>query len=731
MVGAEGFEPTTPCAQGRCATRLRHAPTLKAIERRRSSAALDFTMAGRLLRAVNSLARLLSLLRKGLMSLNKTHSAASFLSAFLLALSVPWLAKTVAMRVGGVASAWTVVLAFALGMICCGVLYAEGLVRWVSPRIAGVAHTVLLLGTLALTPPRLPASWAPPSEGDPTFSALRALLTGAGLPLLVLAATVVLLIAWDPARESKSTLRPHAAGWLAGLLLFPFGFEPFVDLVWQPLAWQMLYGVAVLLSLPTFYHAWRHNPRRGCTVEAAAKKYTPTEALLGLALAACPAALLVAITGYLSSIIAPAPLVWVLPLIAYTLSVECALAGPRWWKPQHLRWALPVVLGAMVYGVFEPAALPGAATKAALYLVGLWVCGFVCHGDLFRRAGGEAGSAILRWVLGGGALAGATIAGIGAPRISTWPIEFPMAILACGLFALPGLYPQRWIQRPVIVVGLAGAALMASGMLRSPNEGVKLLARSFYGNVAVVGVEQDRSGSEVLMLLHDGAIRGTQFQEAKNKGIPTTYYGTQSGLGRLLMVRGEPWRMAVLGLGSGTLALYGLPLDFIKFFESDLSLPYIASTQFSYLGSSQASVDIATGDPRRMLGHEPAQSYHLIILDAFSGAAIPPHLLTREAFDLYFSKLRPDGWIAVNNSGEIMDLKPLLGAVAAAFGKEAVYVKSRERSTPGAYESEWVFLGADPGLIRKLPVGLARHLSPPPGFSLWTDGYANWLRVLR
>ena len=332
----------------------------------------------------------------------------------------------------------------------------------------------------------------------------------------------------------------------------------------------------------------------------------------------------------------------------------------------------------------------------------------------------------------GGAAASIAI-GLIAPRVASWQVEFPETLVGCALLALPALYPKHWVRRVATVALVVVLILLAAGLLRVRRKGVIQQARSFYGALTVTEENLFLNRYDPMRVLYHGGIQhGTQFLAPELQKAPTTYYAPRSGVGQLLHARLHPWNVGVIGLGAGTLAVYGRPYDSFTFYEIDPLVAEVAQSKFSYLKDSRARVKIAIGDGRLSLEKEAPQQLNLLVIDAFSGDSIPTHLLTREAFELYFSKLKADGVIAIHISNKFVDLRPVLAGVADALDKQAVLIHSFANSTRGAYQSDWVLIANGIGAFRDLPPATMQALPPlPPGFQVWTDDYSNILQLLR
>jgi spermidine synthase len=256
-----------------------------------------------------------------------------------------------------------------------------------------------------------------------------------------------------------------------------------------------------------------------------------------------------------------------------------------------------------------------------------------------------------------------------------------------------------------------------------------LRVRNFYGTLQVT-----ESGTEAMVAraLYNGTIlHGIEFSKPDRSRLTTTYYGPQSGAGLVLQSRfSSPQRVGVIGLGVGTLAAYGRAGDYFRFYEINPAVIRIASEHFRFLKESEAKTEVVAGDGRLALEHEPEQTFDVLVLDAFSGDAIPVHLLTQQAFEIYFRHLRPGGIIAVHVTNKYLDLASVVESIAASFRKQALVIHSaadRERAT---YEADWSLVAEDRATLRNFeafsrPTMTARRMQP------WTDQYSNLFQILK
>jgi spermidine synthase len=290
-----------------------------------------------------------------------------------------------------------------------------------------------------------------------------------------------------------------------------------------------------------------------------------------------------------------------------------------------------------------------------------------------------------------------------------------------------------------IVVSLALAA-------RQEAQGARVMARNFYGLLRVVdGVAPNvvqlkgapspsRDDIPRFEKLMNGTIdHGLQFLSSARRREATTYYGPDSGIGLTLKAAGAANRLnvGVIGLGVGTLATYGRRGDSYKFYEINPLVIQLAKQEFTFLRDSEANVNIVPGDGRRSLEQETTQAFDVLVVDAFSGDAIPVHLLTREAFQLYFRHLKPEGVLAVHISNQYLDLAPVVTGASTWLGKEAVMVTNKRVESREIYSASWVLVGSRQGFLGKSEIEKAGTPLAPSSAMLWTDDYSSLLKLLR
>jgi SAM-dependent methyltransferase len=300
-----------------------------------------------------------------------------------------------------------------------------------------------------------------------------------------------------------------------------------------------------------------------------------------------------------------------------------------------------------------------------------------------------------------------------------------------------------------LLVNLLAAVVIVSLFVtaREQSAGASLMVRNFYGALRVTnevaphvvvlkGDAQPPSNDDFrFRRLTNGTIsHGLEFLAPSRRDQPTSYYSVHSGIGVVLqsLATRAPLRVGVIGLGVGTIAAYGRPGDAYTFYEINPLVLRIAQKDFRFLKDSNAGISIELGDARLTLERQPPQNFDVLAVDAFSSDAIPIHLLTIEAFELYFRHLKPDGLLAVHISNQHLNLEPIVGAAAQQLGKEAAVITNNDDRENGIVSSTWVILGNHDTFAHLPAVAKAgRLLTAQSSADLWTDAHSSLFRALR
>ena len=724
-----------------------------------------------------------------------THSAASFrtllfattlgLSAFLLFAVQPMFARLALPLLGGAPAVWNTAMAFFQLALLVGYIYAHGLAAGVRPGGQRLAQPVALLAGLLSLPLALPSDITPPGDGSPVLWLLGLLTMSLGLPFVVLAANAPLLQTWfargagDDGGDPYFLYAASNVGSMGALLAYPTLIEPNLDLGQQSTAWTGAYLVLIaLVGLCAIASRDRETSRPPPRMAPALDAPGPGRWLRWSLLAAIPSALLLGVTGHITTDIAAVPLLWIIPLSLYLFSFVIVFARRPLVSHALTQRLAPFAVVALVI-VFW---LPGAKLVAfAIHIGGFFVLALLCHGELMRTRPAAAQLTTFYICLSaGGALGGTTIALI-APIVFDDIYEYPLAIAAACLAAawrsdsrFPR-WPDLWwpgaatlvfivLRRAIdpsasdvqallsIAIVIGGALLVFAARTRpwrfaltvgacvlvSPIAGtVKpvLQERSFFGVFRVA----DDSERRLRFFWHGTTMHGVQSLAPSRRRDPLAYYDAEGPIGQLdraYATRLASAEIGVVGLGIGALACYAKPAQRWNFFELDPLVIRIARdrTLFTLLADCAPEARIVAGDGRLTLRHTRAGSFDLLIIDAFSSDGVPLHLLTREAVALYGSRLARGGLLAFNISNRYLNLEPVIAAIAAAegfAGRAQIFRRQATDRLDLANASHWVILARTDAILALLDGGTWRPLVADGRTRPWTDAYANILSALR
>jgi hypothetical protein len=636
-------------------------------------------------------------------------------SAALLFVIQPMMAKTLLPRFGGSAGVWVACMMFFQIALLLGYLYAFCITRYAGPAVRTVLHVCLLGASLALLPlgPRVADS------GNPTASILLTLAASVGLPFFLISSTSPLLQYWHAGPLPYPLFALSNASCLLALLAYPVAIEPAMATPAQLRWWSVGYGmVAVLLIAAAVRNrTWTFQEKPYIRESGDADPV-----LRWILLAACASALWLAAANHLSQEVAAIPFLWVLPMSVYLLTFVIAFAGDGWYRRGVFRWLLPAAWIAIGSRTGLGSGSANLRADIALTLAGLLAVCLFCHGELARSR------PVLRqrlpffylMVAAGGAVGGIFV-GVAAPAMFSAYLEFPVAVAGSVMLALPLVYGVTSRARLIRLAVLAAAAFVIASRLQV-GTAPAAKSRNFYGVIEV------RDSGGVRTLYNGRTAHGAQFLSPDRRRTPTAYYGPRSGIARLFDATPSPRRVGIIGLGTGTLAAYGAKGDRFRFYEINPAVIEAAATHFRFLADSAAATEVLAGDGRLLLEREPAHSLDLIVLDAFSDDAIPVHLLTREAFQLYFERLRRGAPLVIHITNRYLDLDPVVESLARAFRKTVVRIHSSPAPELATLDAVWAIV-ADPNGLPDSLCGVAA--AAPKAGPLWTDEYSNLFRIWR
>ena len=734
------------------------------------------------------------------------YIAAVFLSALLLFGVQPMFTRMVLPRLGGSPSVWSVAMVFFQSMLLAGYAYAHVLMRLRHRYAPVLIHLGLLVGALLTLPLAIAAGWSnPPTSAAAPLWLLGLFTVSIGLPFFALAATNPLLQAWFGRTEHQDAHDPYFlyaasnVGSLLALLSYPVLFEPVFTLQLQNRLWSIGFLLLVVLIAgcgALMLRAPAPVTRPHGKTKAVPKPDWPT---IGrwIFISAVPSGLLVAITAHISTDIATAPLLWVIPLSLYLLTWVLVFQRRSLIPHRKMLLLQPFAIAGIVLLLFYAGWVPLLDSLTA-HLAAFFVIAMACHGELARSRPDPQHLTTFYVSLSFGGMVGGLFSGLVAPYAFSWVAEYPILVVLAVLcrpfgqeiwkpldrllwWMSPAYWPQLSVYfwpiavaaalfllfpdladfgfavdrdfRKLSIITLVGISVV---LLRDPPKSAFVIAvalaiiwlnptdgthietvRSFFGVHKIYESDDGR----FRILKHGSTIHGAQMLETENgepaTGRPKTitYYHDKSAMKQVIeAVRARKdgkLHVAVIGLGTGTLACHIAAGESWRFFEIDPTVITIARDpkRFSFLSSCAPNVPIVLGDARLTFAADPDQNYDLIIVDAYSSDAIPVHLATAEAMAMYKSKLAPHGVVMMHISNRHLELQSVVEGIAAANKlKTWIWDRKNEDSDDGDYVfSSDVAISAenaeDIGVLARDRFWI---LTPPnPAIRTWTDDYSN------
>jgi len=660
-----------------------------------------------------------------------------FASAFLLFLVQPIMAKQILPWFGGSAAVWTTCLVFFQFLLLFGYAYADWTTRRLKPRHQVGMHIALLALSLLSLPIIADAGWKPAGNEEPTWRILGLLTATIGLPYFLLSTTGPLVQAWFARTFPKGTVyRLFALSNFASLLAlvsYPFVFEPWVTALRQSQAWSAGYIVFVLVCAAAALYSARTTALSAAAAEQdinGGPRPTSGQLALWLLFSAMGSFMLLAVTNHITHDVASVPFLWILPLTIYLVTFILCFEGRGWYRRSFFLGPLLIAVGAMAWALHADRSLQDIKQAVALFAGGLFLCCMFFHGELANmKPAPRYLTTFYLMVSLGGALGGVMVALV-APRIFHTYYEFGIGLVVTLVLAA---YVVRRMPLfvPLLVIACLGfSAYHVYYYIDSLSGNALVMKRNFYGTLRVRDVG---SGEDAMRrLMHGVIMHGEQYLSEKRRRDATTYYGTTSGIGLVMKNLGTvPRRVAVIGLGTGTLAAYGRSGDVYRFYELNPDVIEVARTYFTYLSDSQAKVETVLGDARLNMEREEPQHYDVIAVDAFSSDSIPVHLITREAMGVYLKHLNDRGVIAFHVTNRFLTLAPVVKAIADEYQLHTVLI-SDEAEESDLARTDWVLVARNPQLLQVHEIAdVANAIEPIPALATWTDDYNNLFRILK
>jgi hypothetical protein len=677
-------------------------------------------------------------------------ATAIFVGAAQLFLLEPMLAKMVLPRFGGAPAVWATCMVFFQSTLLAGYAYAHLLTTWLHTRRQVLVHLTLLVVCLAFLPAGIPESRAAAAT-TPVTALLSILVISAGFPFFMLSSTGSLLQRWfeylgNDSGDPYYLYAASNAGSLIALLAYPLVVEPLFSLSVQTGIWKAAFYFWLMLMIGCGFQAWRRKKKDSLTLNSNASfRISHASRARWVILAFLPSSLLLGCTSHLSADVASFPLLWVVPLALYLLSLILTFARRT---PLWLHRAMVLAFPVAIVFLLATEGTASLGTMAATHLVTFFVASMVFHGELARsRPPAQKLTEFYLWIAVGGAL-GSCFNALVAPALFSWIVEYPLS-LALAAFMLPPLFPHissraRILNRCVpIILGCAVAVCFWVNRHSFIQKGqLEVEERTFFGVFRVIRDDEGKS----CVLLHGQIWQGMQNQSEDRwaRRVPLLYYFPTSPIGQVFQAfhgsQGKA-RTAIIGMGIGNLAGYAESGQEFVFYEIDPVVERIARDRryFHYLDDAEnrgAAIKVILGDGRLGMQQDSAGRFGMIIIDAFSGDAIPTHLLTREAFQLYLEHLDEDGLLAIHISNDHVDLEPIVAELARDQELVALIQAdtkiSREERERGKAPSTWVVIARHRQHLGPLGESSRWKLLELRSSSiLWRDDYTNLWPIIR
>ncbi|MBN9464428.1 fused MFS/spermidine synthase [Brevundimonas sp.] len=724
-------------------------------------------------------------------------AVAVFTSACLVFVVQPMVTKLVLPSLGGSPSVWNAAMVFFQTALLAGYAYAHLLQRLGSMRAQMGVHLGALLLAALFLPLSISGVLGDPDPTQPALWLLATLALSVGAPFAVLSATAPLLQAWwararmgqDGGRNPYVLYAASNLGSFLALLAYPVVIEPLASLSGQRWGWSVGYGLFVVMIAGLALAAWRRGSGHAPPPRlAVSPPITWREKGMLVLLAAAPSSLMLGVTAHLSTDVASAPFLWVIPLALYLLTFVIAFQDRPAIAPRTtlvLQAGMGAACAAMV--AFRSGEW---LVVFAVNLLAFFFTALMCHQRLAARRPAPDRLTEFYLLLSLGGVVGGVFNALIAPAVFEMVWEYPLVLVAVALLrpwgrqdmrawqivcAVAGVVvalsaplamemvryaPQvraaipdaQWLRIAQAMLGVAAvlaflvrdravlfacilAAVTWSGYTLARGYDWDLTERSFFGVMRVATIDEPPLGGPVHVLMHGTTLHGAQGQAEAYRCRPTLYYATATPLGQAALKiqegRPEGARIGVVGQGAGAMAAYKRQQDQLTFFEIDPMVDRLSRDRrwFSFISDcAEGPVRTVIGDARLTLAKEPAGGYDLLIIDAFSSDAVPTHLLTVEAIQGYLRALAPDGVVVLHLSNRNLEITQPAEAAARALGAphlHQVYIEAPNQGEMAEASTEALVIGKSEAALAPFRADPRWRTLRPSAVRPWTDDYVN------
>jgi hypothetical protein len=665
------------------------------------------------------------------------------LSAFLLFLVQPLIAKQILPWFGGSSAVWTTCMLFFQGALLLGYAYSDVSPRALGPRRQPKLHIVLALLALIVLPIIAPESLKPAGGEEPITRILMLLAVTIGLPYVLLSTTSPLIQSYyarlNPGRDPYRLFALSNAASMIALVSYPVVIEPFVGTRMQAIGWSVLFAVFVVLVATLAWRVSRVDAQTSVTHDVVAVE--PLSALTQLrwvAFSAAGSMLLLAVSNHITQNVASVPLLWLAPLTLYLLTFILTFDGTGWYKRNLYAGPFFVLVIGMCFLLVDKDFQFDLVVQTTVFCIGLFVVCMMCHGELVLAK--PAPSQLTRFYLlvSIGGAAGALVVSVVAPLLFSTYLETAVALLVAALLFVPvaqATHPfLQWLA-VLLAVGVVGTG---AWFVKQEHDNAIAVTRNFYGVLKVKSYDEIGSDNYLLRLVHGAILHGEQYPHDKWRFQPTTYYTPSSGFGRAVNAQRamapqtvNTQRIGMIGLGVGTVAAYCRAGDVCRIYEINAEVERLARKHFTYLADSPAKPEVIIGDARLSLAREANNHFNVLAVDAFSGDSIPMHLITQEAVRAFMGQVAGNGILAYHVSNRFLNLPPVLAEIADREKLVGVVVEDPSQKDNTLHSSStWVLLARSADALKGIGEAGA-PLTRTEGAPLWTDDFNNLWSVVK
>ena len=665
------------------------------------------------------------------------------LSAFLLFLVQPLIAKQILPWFGGSSAVWTTCMLFFQGALLLGYAYSDVSPRALGPRRQPKLHSVFALLALVVLPVIAPESWKPVGGEEPISRILMLLAVTIGLPYVLLSTTSPLIQSYfarlNPGRDPYRLFALSNAASLIALVAYPLVIEPFVGTRMQAMGWSMLFAVFVLLVITL---AWRvSRVPAELLVErdiGAAVPLRATSQLRWIAFSAAGSMLLLAVSNHITQNVASVPLLWLLPLTLYLLTFILTFDGTGWYQRRLFAGPFFVLVIAMCFLLIDKDFQFDLIVQTSVFCVGLFVVCMMCHGELVLSKPAPAHLTRFYLLVSIGGALGALMVSVVAPLLFSTYLETAVALLVAALLFVPVAHAAHPFLQWLAVLLAIGVVGTGAWFVKQEHNNAIEVTRNFYGVLKIKSYDDIGSENYLLRLVHGAILHGEQYPHEKWRYQPTTYYTPTSGFGRAVNAQREmapqtnnKQRIGMIGLGVGTVAAYCRDGDICRIYEINAEVERLARKHFTYLADSKSTPEVIIGDARLSLEREAGNQFNVLAVDAFSGDSIPMHLITQEAVRGFMGHVASNGILAYHVSNRFLNLPPVLAEIADREKLIGVVVEDPAQKDNVLHSSStWVLLARNTDALKG--VGEAgTTLQRTAGAPLWTDDFNNLMSVVK